>query len=79
MDWLTDYKIPVGRWASDFFVLLRDNFRGVFDSMSDAAEGLIDALLWILQTPHPLIIVAVFVGYVASHTIALDGIFPSRN
>ena len=62
MDWLTDYKIPVGRWASDFFILLRDNFRGVFDTMSDAAEALIDALLWILQTPHPLIIVAVFVG-----------------
>ena len=62
MDWLTDYKIPVGRWASDFFILLRDNFRGVFDTMSDAAEGLIDALLWVLQTPHPLVIVAVFVG-----------------
>ena len=62
MDWLTDYKIPVGRWASDFFILLRDNFRGVFDAISDAAEGLIDGMLWLLQTPHPLIIVAIFVG-----------------
>ena len=62
MDWLTDYKIPVGRWASDFFVLLRDNFRGVFDAMSDAAEALIDGLLWLLQTPHPLVIVAIFVA-----------------
>ena len=62
MDWLTDYKIPVGRWASDLFVLLRDNFRGVFDAMSDAAEALIDGLLWLLQTPHPLVIVAIFVA-----------------
>ncbi len=62
MDWLTDYKIPVGRWASDFFVLLRDNFRGVFDVMSNAAEALIDALLWLMQTPHPFIIVAIFVA-----------------
>jgi len=62
VDWLTDHKIPVGRWASDFFVLLRDNFRGVFDAMSDAAEALIDGLLWLLQTPHPLVIVAIFVA-----------------
>jgi glycine betaine/proline transport system permease protein len=62
VDWLTDYKIPIGRWASDFFVLLRDNFRGVFDLMSDAAEALIDGLLWLLQTPHPLVIVAIFVA-----------------
>lgn len=62
MDWLIDHKIPVGRWASDFFVLLRDNFRGVFDAMSDAAEALIDGLLWLLQTPHPLVIVAIFVA-----------------
>ncbi|WP_442874187.1 choline ABC transporter permease subunit [Devosia sp. SL43] len=52
----------MGRWASDFFILLRDNFRGVFDAMSEAAEALIDAMLWLLQTPHPLIIVAIFVG-----------------
>ncbi|HEY0032030.1 MAG TPA: choline ABC transporter permease subunit [Devosia sp.] len=62
MDWLTDYKIPVGKWASSLFILLRDNFRGVFDGMSDAAEALIDTLLWLLQTPHPLIIVAIFVA-----------------
>ena len=62
MDWLTDYKIPVGRWASDFFILLRDNFRGVFDAISEGAEALIDGMLWLLQTPHPLIIVAIFVG-----------------
>jgi len=62
VDWLTDYKIPVGKWASDFFNWLRDNFSTAFDAIADAAEALIDGLLWLLQTPHPLIIVALFVA-----------------
>ncbi|MVS99703.1 choline ABC transporter permease subunit [Devosia marina] len=62
MDWLTDNKIPIGKWASNFFDWLRDNFSGVFDAMADGAEALIEGLLWLLQTPHPLIIIGIFVG-----------------
>lgn len=62
VEWLTDYKIPVGKWASDFFNWLRDNFSTAFDALADGAEALIDGLLWVFQTPHPLIIVAVFVA-----------------
>jgi glycine betaine/proline transport system permease protein len=62
LEWLTDYKIPVGKWASDFFNWLRDNFSTAFDALADGAEALIEALLWAFQTPHPLIIVAVFVA-----------------
>ncbi len=62
MDWLTDNKIPIGDWASDFFDWLRDNFSGVFDAMADGAEALIEGLLWLLQTPHPFIIIGLFVG-----------------
>ncbi|MBB4052059.1 glycine betaine/proline transport system permease protein [Devosia subaequoris] len=62
MDWLTDNKIPIGKWASNFFDWLRDNFSGVFDAMADGAEALIEGLLWLLQTPHPLIIIGLFVG-----------------
>ncbi len=62
MDWLTDNKIPIGKWASNFFDWLRDNFSGVFDTMADGAEALIEGLLWLLQTPHPLIIIGLFVG-----------------
>lgn len=62
MEWLTDYKIPVGKWASDFFNWLRDNFSTAFDALADGAEALIDGLLWAFQTPHPLIIVAMFVA-----------------
>ena len=62
MDWLTDNKIPIGQWAKAFFDWLRDNFSGAFDVMADGAEALINGLLWVLQTPHPLVIIAAFVG-----------------
>ena len=62
MDWLTDNKIPVGPAAADVFDWLQANGSGVFDAMSLALEGLIDGVLWLLQTPHPLVIVGVFVA-----------------
>lgn len=62
MDWLTDNKIPIGRWAADIFDWLQDNGAWFFDALSDGLESLIDAILWVLQTPHPLIIVAAFVA-----------------
>ena len=62
MDWLSDHKIPVGRWAEDFFLWLQDNAAGFFDALALLMEALIDAFLWVLQTPHPLVIIAVFVG-----------------
>jgi glycine betaine/proline transport system permease protein len=62
MDWLTEHKIPVGKWAEDFFLWLQDHGAAFFDGMAAVMEGLIDALLWLLQTPHPLVIIAIFVG-----------------
>lgn len=62
MDWLTDTKIPVGRTAGDAFDWLQANGAWFFDGLSDAMEALIDAILWVLQTPHPFVIIAVFVG-----------------
>jgi glycine betaine/proline transport system permease protein len=62
LDWLTDNKIPIGYWAKAFFDWLRDNFSGAFDVMADGAEALINGLLWVLQTPHPLFVIAAFVG-----------------
>ena len=61
MNW-DDTKIPVGDWASSFFDYLQDNFGWFFDGLSDLMSTLIDALLWVLQSPHPLIIVAIAVG-----------------
>ena len=62
MEWLTDNKIPVGKTARDVFDWMRDNLGFVFDAISDAMEALIDALLWAFQTPHPLIIIALFMA-----------------
>lgn len=62
MEWLTENKIPVGAWASNFFNWIRDNLSGVIDGLAEGAEWLIEALLWLLQTPHPLVIGTLFVG-----------------
>ncbi|MEP6321811.1 MAG: choline ABC transporter permease subunit, partial [Paracoccaceae bacterium] len=60
MDWLTENKIPVGDTAALIFDWLQINGATIFDAMSDGLEAMIDAILWVLQTPHPLIIVALF-------------------
>ncbi|SHL41538.1 glycine betaine/proline transport system permease protein [Roseovarius litoreus] len=62
MNWLSENKIPVGDAAEIFFLWLQDNAALFFDALSVAMEGLIDAFLWVLQTPHPLILITVFVG-----------------
>jgi glycine betaine/proline transport system permease protein len=62
MDWLTDNKIPVGRIAGNGFDLLERKGAFFFDALADALEAMIDGFLWLLQTPHPLIIIALFVA-----------------
>jgi glycine betaine/proline transport system permease protein len=63
LDWLTDHKIPVGRAAKAVFDWMNANLSGVFDAISRAMEAMIDAILWGLSTPHPLVIVAAFAGF----------------
>ena len=60
MDWLTDNKIPLGAWAASAFDWLQDVGQPFFDGLARVMEAMIDAILWILQTPHPLIVVAAF-------------------
>lgn len=62
MDWLTDYKIPVGKTAKTVFDWMNDNLGGLFDAISEALEWMIDGILWMLQTPHPFVIIALFVA-----------------
>lgn len=62
MDWLTETKIPVGKTAKNIFDWLKDNADWFFDGIDASLESMIDAILWVLQTPHPLIVVAIFVG-----------------
>ncbi len=62
MDWLTERKIPVGDWAEAGFDWLQDKGAWLFDGMSVGLEAMIEAILWVLQTPPPLLVVAVFAG-----------------
>jgi glycine betaine/proline transport system permease protein len=64
VEWLTnpDRRIPIGGWAKSFFTWLTTNFTGFFDQVSAVLAGVVNVILWILQTPHPLIVVAVVAG-----------------
>ena len=62
MNWLTDEKIPVGKTAKTVFDWLQTNGAGFFDGLAEIMEALIDGILWVLQTPHPFVIIAVFVA-----------------
>ncbi len=62
MEWLTENKIPVGRWARSIFEWMQDNLAFFFDTLADVMEAMIDGILWVLQTPHPLIVIAAFVA-----------------
>jgi glycine betaine/proline transport system permease protein len=60
--WLADRKIPVGKVSKSIFDWMKDNGKPIFDFMSWVMEGLIAGILWLLETPHPLVIVALAVA-----------------
>ena len=62
MEFLTDYKIPVGKTAKAVFEWMNANLGGVFDAISVAMEAMINGILYVLQTPHPLVIIAIFIA-----------------
>lgn len=62
MDWLTETKIPVGLAFKHGFEWLRDNVGFLFDALEISVDWLIEAVLAIMNFPHPLILVAIFVG-----------------
>lgn len=60
MEWLSasQNRLPIGRYAKDAVDWLTGNLSFFFDWLSFIFESVIDALLYLLQAPHPLIIVA---------------------
>jgi glycine betaine/proline transport system permease protein len=62
LDWLTETKIPVGKTAKAAFDWLKENAGGVFDAVAAVLEAMIDAILWLLQAPHPFLLIAIFAG-----------------
>lgn len=62
MEWLTDYKIPVGKTAKHVFDWMNTHLSPLFDAISVVMEAMIAGILWVLQTPHPLVIIAAFLA-----------------
>ena len=62
MEWLTDYKIPVGKTAKHIFDWMNTHLGPLFDAISAVMEAMIAGILWVLQTPHPLIVIAAFLA-----------------
>ncbi len=62
MDWLTDYKIPVGKTAKHIFDWFKDHAGPFFDFLSMLLDGMIAGILWVLQSPPPLAVIAVFLA-----------------
>ncbi|HVL22128.1 MAG TPA: choline ABC transporter permease subunit [Amaricoccus sp.] len=60
MDWITAAKIPVGKWAGAVVDWLTDHGAWFFDGLANIVNGLIDGILWMLQTPPALVIVLIF-------------------
>lgn len=58
MNWITDAKIPIGPWAKSFVDWLTTNGEWFFNQLAFLLSQVIDGLLFVLQTPHPLIVIA---------------------
>ena len=62
MDWLTAWKIPVGKYSDTVFDWMKVHLTVIFDGISLILESLIGGILWLLQAPPALLIVALFVA-----------------
>lgn len=62
MDWLTEHRIPIGAWSKLAFDWMKANMSGFFDTIAVFLQGLVDGILWVLQTPPPILVIAVFVA-----------------
>lgn len=62
MDFLTDYKIPVGKAAATVFDWMQIHGGWFFDGLADLMDAFIDHILFVLQTPPPLVMILVFVA-----------------
>ncbi|MBO6560101.1 MAG: choline ABC transporter permease subunit [Nisaea sp.] len=62
MEWLTENKLPVGKAAQNVVDWLTDHGAWFFDGLAAGLEFMIEAILWVLQAPHPLLAVAIATG-----------------
>lgn len=57
MDFLTGHRVPIGQGAKAFVDWLTTNFSLFFDQLSSFLSGVVSAILFVLQYPHPLVVV----------------------
>jgi len=62
LDWLTDNKLPLGKLSKIAFEWMKVNLKPLFDVMGTVMDRLIDAILWVLQSPPPLVVIAAFLA-----------------
>ena len=62
MDWITSTKIPVGRTAKQVFDWLNLHAAPFLNGLAAVMQALVDAFLWVLLTPPPLVVVGVFMA-----------------
>lgn len=62
MDWLTDNKIPLGKWIKQFVDFVLDHGAGFFDLLSEVLEFMIEGLTDLMLWMPPLLLVVVFAG-----------------
>ncbi|MCH9034951.1 MAG: aminotransferase class V-fold PLP-dependent enzyme [Planctomycetes bacterium] len=60
MEWLEASKIPIGKWAAGVVDWMIDNLDWLFDNLALVLEWVINGILWVLQTPPPLVVLAIF-------------------
>ncbi len=72
LKWLTDNKLPIGKWAENVVNWLTEHAEWLFDAISDSLSAAIEGILWVLQAPHPLVMVVIIVAlaYAVHRTIA---------
>ncbi len=58
MDWLQDYKIPLGKWIADGVEWLTLNADWFFDGLQSVLQNFVDSILWVLASP-PFWVIAI--------------------
>jgi len=64
MEWLESAKIPIGKWAAGVVDWMIDNLDWYFDGLALILETIIEAILFVLQTPPPLLVIAIMAGLI---------------
>lgn len=63
MDWITEYKIPVGDWAEDLIDGLIEHSGDFFDLIAMSLEFLIQGLIDTLSSLHPLAFIVLVAAF----------------